>query len=137
MGRYVMIIDKFLIYEWEVTILYKTTCDDIDFIIETLMGINCPKNYIERALDNLEECKLNSGLTYSNLRLKSSVIVINNTSSFAQLINTVAHEYYHLICHISVSLEISDEEELANLNGNLNMRSYNIVKNLEKKVGSE
>ena len=33
-------------------------------------------------------------------------------------------------------LNIEDEEELANLNGNLNMYSYKIVKKLEKKVGS-
>ena len=132
MGRNVMIIDKFNIYNWEITVLYETTCDDIDIIIETLKDINCPKYYIERALDNLEECKLNSGLTYSNLRLKSSVIIINKTSSFAQLINTVSHEYFHLICHISKILNIKDEEELANLNGNLNMRSYKIVRKLEK-----
>ena len=69
--------------------------------------------------------------------MKSSVIIINKTSSFSQLINTISHEYYHLICHISTVLEIEDEEELANLNGNLNMRSYNIVKRLEKEVGSK
>ena len=132
-----MIIDKFHILEWKVVVLYETTCDDIDFIIETLKEINFQNYYIDMALDNLEECKLDSGLTYSNIALKSSVIIINKTSSFSQLINTISHEYYHLICHISVSLEISDEEELANLNGNLNMRSYNIVKNLERKVGSE
>ena len=132
-----MIIDNFNIYSWKVTILYECTCDDIDYIIETLMDINCPKYYIERALDNLEECKLNSGLTYSNLRLESSVIIINKTSSFKELINTIAHEYFHLICHISKVLEIEDEEELANLNGNLNMRSYNIVKRLENEVDSE
>ena len=128
-----MIIDKFSIYDWNITILYKTTCDDIDFIIETLKEINCPKKYINRALDNLEECKLNSGLTYSNSKLKSSVIIITKTSSFAQLINTISHEYFHLICHISQDLNIKDEEELANLNGNLNMRSYKIVEKLNKK----
>ena len=127
-----MIIDEFSIFNWKVTILYETTCDDIDFIIRALEDINCPQDYINRALDNLEECKLNSGLTYSNLRLKRSVIVINNTSSFSQLINTIAHEYYHLISHISKILNIEDEEELATLNGNLNMRSYQIVKKLEK-----
>jgi len=99
-GRYVMITDKFSILDWNVIILYETTCDDIDFIIRILKAINCPKYYIERALDNLEECKLNSGLTYSNIRLRSSVIIINKTSSFSQLINTIAHEYFHLICHI-------------------------------------
>lgn len=131
-----MIIDKFSILDWNVTILYETTCDDIDFIIRILKAINCPNYYIKKALDNLEECKLNSGLTYSNLRLQSSVIIVNKTSSFAQLINTISHEYYHLICHISKTLEIEDEEELANLNGNLNMRSYKLVRKLEREVDS-
>ena len=128
-----MIIDKFSVYNWKITILYETTCDDIDFIIKTLMDIKCPVKYINKALDNLQECKLNSGLTYSNTRLKSSVIIINKTSSFSQLINTIAHEYFHLICHISDVLEIKDEEKLANLNGNLNMRSYNIIEDLRNR----
>ena len=127
-----MIKDSFSILNWDIIILYECTCDDIDYIIETLKDIHCPKYYIERALDNLEECKLNSGLTYSNSRLKSSVIIINKTSSFSQLINTISHEYYHLICHISDILRIEDEEELANLNGNLNMRSYKIVEHLKE-----
>ena len=132
-----MIIDEFSIKNWNVLILYECTCDNIDFIIETLKGIKCPNKYIREALENLETCNLNIGLTYSNIKLKSSVIIINKTSSFSQLINTIAHEYFHLICHISKSLKITDEEELAYLNGDLNMRSYNIVKKLEKKVDSE
>jgi hypothetical protein len=34
-------------------------------------------------------------------------------------------------------LDIEDEEKLAYLNGDLNMRSYNFVRKLERKVGSE
>ena len=132
-----MIIDEFFVKRWTITILYECTCDDIEEIIKTLMDIKCPIKYIQEALNNLKTCNLNIGLTYSNTRLQSSVIVVNKTSSFSQLINTIAHEYYHLICHISKVLEIEDEEELAYLNGNLNMRSYNIVKKLENKVGSE
>ena len=132
-----MIVDKFIIYDWEVIVLYECTCDDIDIIIKTLQDINCPNKYIKEALHNLQTCNLNIGLTYSNTQLQSSVIVVNKTSSFSQLINTIAHEYYHLICHISKILEIEDEEELAYLNGDLNMRSYNIIKKLENKVGSE
>jgi Zn-dependent peptidase ImmA (M78 family) len=119
-----MIIDEFFVKGWTITILYECTCDDIDYIIETLKRIKCPNKYIEEALNNLETCNLDIGLTYSNMTLKSSVIIVNKTSSFAQLINTIAHEYYHLICHISRALEITDEEELAYLNGDLNMRSY-------------
>ena len=132
-----MIKDEFLIKTWKVTVLYECTCDDIDYIIETLKDIQCPNKFIKEALNNLETCNLNIGLTYSNIKLKSSVIVINKTSSFSQLINTIAHEYFHLICHISKSLEIEDEEQLAYLNGDLNMRSYNFVENFKKKVGSE
>lgn len=128
-----MIKDIFYEYDWKITILYETTCNDIDSIIETLKDIYCPNKYIKEALNNLETCNLNIGLTYSNLNLKSSVIVISKTSSFAQLINTISHEYFHLICHISKVLEIEDEEELANLNGNLNMRSYKIVEKLRRK----
>ena len=132
-----MIKDTFNILNWNVQILYECSCDDIDYIIETLKEIKCPNRFIKEALHNLETCSLNIGLTYSNIRLKSSVIVINKTSSFSQLINTIAHEYYHLICHISKTLDINDEEKLAYLNGDLNMRSYVFVKNLERKVDSE
>ena len=132
-----MIIDNFIIYDWNVTVLYECTCDDIEEIIKTLMDIKCPIKYIQEALNNLKTCNLNIGLTYSNIKLKSSVIVVNKTSSFSQLINTIAHEYYHLICHISKALDIENEEQLAYLNGDLNMRSYNIIRNLENEVGSE
>ena len=119
-----MIIDSFSVLSWNITILYECTCDDINYIIETLKDINCPNKFIIEALNNLETCNLNIGLTYSNVKIKSSVIVINKTSSFAQLINTIAHEYYHLICHIKRTLEIEDEEEVAYLIGYLNMKSY-------------
>lgn len=127
-----MIIDKFQIYNWNITILYETTCKDIGFIIQTLKDINCPNYYIQEALNNLETCDLNTGLTYSNLKLKSSIIIINKASSFEQLINTVSHEYYHLTIHISKGLKIYEEEKQADLNGYLNMCSYQIIKNLEK-----
>lgn len=129
-----MIKDVFYIKSWKVTILYECICDDIDYIIETLKQVNYPKIYIKEALTNLETCSLNTGLTYSNIKLKSSIIVINKTSSFAQLINTVSHEFYHLICHISKALKIKDQEELAYLNGKLNMQSYIFVENLKNKV---
>lgn len=128
-----MIEDRFLIHNWKVIILYECTCDDIDYIIDALMDINCPKKYIKEAIQNLKTCNLNIGLTYSNLRLKSSVIVVNKTSSFSQLINTISHEYFHLICHISKALKIKDEEELAYLNGDLNMRSFKIIEKLQNK----
>ena len=131
-----MILDKFYIYNWKVVVLYECSCKDIDFIIETLKDIKCPNKYIKEAFNNLKSCNLNVGLTYSNTKEKSSVLVINKTSSFAQLINTIAHEYFHLICHIQKTLKINNEEELAYLNGDLNMRSYQFIEKLKNKVES-
>ena len=39
-------------------------------------------------------------------------------------------------CHISKALKIKDQEELAYLNGKLNMQSYIFVENLKNKVTS-
>lgn len=131
-----MIEDIFKIKDWKVIILYEVTCDDTNYIIQTLRDINCPNKYIKEAIKNLDSCNLNIGLTYSNLDLQSSVIVIGKTSSFDQIINTISHEYFHLLCHLKRGLNIKDEEELATLNGDLNRRSYLFVENL-KKVDSE
>ena len=60
-----MISDIFSIYDWDVTVLYETTCDDIDFIIKTLKGINCSKMFINRALDNLEKYYFTRILSFS------------------------------------------------------------------------
>lgn len=132
-----MIEDTFKIKDWNICILYYCTCDDTDYIVETLMGINCPIQYINEAIDNIDSCNLNIGLTYSNLNLKSSVIVISKTSNFGQTINTISHEYYHLICHLSRFYEDLDEEELARIVGELNMKSYNFLQKSDLKVGSE
>jgi hypothetical protein len=78
-----MIIDYFSVLDWNITILYECTCEDINYIIETLKEIKCPNKFIKEALNNLETCNLNIGLTYSNIALKSSVIVINKTNSFS------------------------------------------------------
>lgn len=122
-----MIVDSFNIYDWKILILYDCICEDTDYIIETLKGIKCPNKFIKEAIDNLDTCNLNIGLTYSNISLKSSIIVVSKTSTEGQLINTIAHEYFHLINHLSKGLNIDDEEELANLNGHLNMRSYEFL----------
>ena len=75
--------DSFSILNWNILVLYECTCNDIDYIIETLKDINCPNKYIKEAFNNLIDCNLNTGLTYSNTALKSSVIVISKTSSFS------------------------------------------------------
>lgn len=130
-----MIKDAFSIKNWKVLILYDSTCDDTDYIVEALMDINCPKHYIKEAIDNIDSCNLDTGLTYSNLNRQSSVIVVSRTSSHSQFVNTITHEFFHLVCHMQIGLDIEEEEELAKLMGELNMMSYNFLQNNFDKVG--
>lgn len=69
--------------------------------------------------------------------LRKSVIAIGKTSSDEEIINSISHEYFHLLKHLEKGLDIKDEEQLAKLNGELNMKSYKIVKDIYKKVDSE
>lgn len=128
-----MIEDKFFIKDWKIKIMYECTYRDLDYIIEALEDIDCPDNLVKEATDNINTKDLNIGLTYSNLNLRSSIIMIGKTSSFSQFINTVSHEYYHLMCHLRKGFNNPKEEELANLTGNLNMHSYNFIKKIFKK----
>jgi hypothetical protein len=52
-------------------------------------------------MDNIKSNKFNVGFTYSNINLNSSVIVISKVTSEGQLINTLSHECYHFIDHIT------------------------------------
>jgi hypothetical protein len=70
----------------------------------------------------------------NSLKHKSYLILLKyipHLTAFMYIVYTIFQFLdvdYHLICHISKVLNIEDEEELATLNGNLNMHSYKIVK---------
>ena len=124
-----MITKKFNIeqYSWRVTLLMDTDCTDVPIIIKELERIECPDYYVYEATENLDTCKDNLGLAYSNKKLRHSVIVVGKTSSHAELFNTVTHEFYHLVTHISDTFDIEDDETKANLMGDLCMVIFNVV----------
>lgn len=131
-----MIKDIVRIKDWKLIILYDCTRKDINTVIQNLERIDCPQVLIDKAIDNLGTSSLNAGLSYSNLDLKSSVIVVSRTSSVGEFINTISHEYYHLMCHLRSAYPYAEEEEFATLTGNLNMQSYKIIEELFFKVDS-
>ena len=48
-----MITDITYFKDWKITIFYEVTCEDTDILIEALMDIHCPKNYIKVSLNFL------------------------------------------------------------------------------------
>lgn len=124
-----MIVERLILreYNWAITILLECNCSDIPEILEHLQSISCPQNLQKKAVNNLSSCKQNIGLTYSNCKLRRSIIVISHTNSNAELINTITHECYHFIQHIAKTNNITDEETLALLTGRFNMCLWDVI----------
>lgn len=118
-----MIVERLILreYNWAITILLECNCSDIPEVLEHLQSISCPKYLQEEAINNLASYKNNIGLTYSNFKLNRTIMVINHTNNNVELINTITHECYHFIQHISKANNITDKETLASLTGRFNM----------------
>lgn len=119
--------------DWTVYILHKVSCKDNNAIINYLQYIDCPSYLINEALTNLKTCNLNSGLTYSNVSKRESIVVISNTTSIGEYVNTITHELHHLTSQIRNYNHLS-EEQAALICGNINMKVYRFIKKFIKKI---
>lgn len=107
-------------YGWHVKLYYAVTCYHTADIIENLEEIECPEEFCRKAFDNLSSCQLNNGITYSNSRLRRSVVVIGLHSSPTEFLNSLMHELRHLEDHIMVALSMEPGgEEIAYLAGDI------------------
>lgn len=124
-----MIVERLILreYNWAITVLLECNCSDIPEILEHLQSISCPKHLQEEAINNLSSCENNIGLTYSNFKINRTIMVITHTNNNAELINTITHECYHFIQHISKANNITDEETLALLTGRFNMCLWSTI----------
>ena len=117
-----MLSDKIYIpkYGWRVHFFYAVTCYHIDEIMDCLDKLECPDDFKRRAYENMSSCRLDTGITYSNSKLKESVVVIGLTSSKEEFFNSFCHEKRHLEDHIAQTfgMQISGEE-IAYLSGNI------------------
>lgn len=124
-----MITQKYLIDDWRIIILYLIDYKDFDVVQRHLLDIDCPQSFIQEGLDNIYINKYNVGFTYSNINLNSSVMVISKVTTEGQLINTLSHECYHFIDHIT-KLKDATEEEKATLMGNAMQLFYRQLKSI-------
>lgn len=112
-------------YDWEVYVYYHVNHYYIDEILKRLRSIGCPHNHLSDAYYNMASNKLNTGFTYSNDKYRSSVMIISDTSSPAQFMNSYDHERQHLINHILEVFDISPTgEEAAYLAGDIGQLMY-------------
>lgn len=109
-------------------IFYRVTCYYTEEIIGLLKSIDCPKDKAREAYNNLVSCKLDTGVTYSNYKLRKSVMVISKTSSPEEFLNSLKHECRHLEDHIATAFKMPiGGEEVAYLAGYLGRMLYEDV----------
>lgn len=85
-------------YNWRVLAFLDADCQDTDRIADALTVAGCGGEFLQRAVSNIASCNLDQGLCYS--ADGESVLVVSRGSGPAQVINSIAHECFHLVNHI-------------------------------------
>jgi hypothetical protein len=108
-------------YDWLVRFYFAVHGYHTHSILSSLEEIKCPLPILERVRGNLERADMDSGFTYSNKRMRQSVVVVGLASSQSQFLNSFEHELRHLCDDIATTTGMSMQgEEVAYLTGNVN-----------------
>lgn len=101
----------------------------MDDILGELEEIGCSEKKLDEIAESLAKQQYNTGLTYSNLKGRCSVIVIGLTSTPAQFQNTFDHEKGHLAMHICEVDKIDPfSEEYQYLTGEIGQSMFPVAK---------
>lgn len=124
-----MIIQDFKLKNWNWYVRVYYFVDDIyyDMIVQDLEAIGCvnPEETVERLYD----AGINSGLTFSSPKDRTSVLVIGKTDSPQEFQSTIDHEKGHLAIHIALFNDIDFiGEEYQYLAGEIGKQTYPVAK---------
>lgn len=107
-------------YHWDVVVYYESVADDAWEILGELEDIGVDRQTLDKAAKNLMSGLVDTGLTYSNTRERTSVVVLSRASSKAEFANTWFHELIHCSVHIARANNLSpDGEPIAYVGGEL------------------
>lgn len=93
-------------YHWDVIVYYESTARDASYILRELDDIGVDDNTYWKAVRNLDDGLPDTGLTYTNIDERVTVIVLSHTSSKAEFANTWFHEVFHCAVHIAMANDL-------------------------------
>ena len=112
---------------WYVYVYYGVNKYNINEVVQALQSLNCPSKDILTAT-RIMSTGLNAGMTYSNSKIKTSLVCIGEADSKEQFLNTVVHESKHVQSHICWYYHIKeDSEQAAYLIGHIVQRMYKML----------
>ena len=98
-------------YDWRILVFYGLKAADTEEVCNSLVQIGCTEKAVESAREHCLRGMPNTGLTYSNLAGRKSVVAVSRTTTEYEFVNTVTHEMFHVVTHICESLGIDLKEE--------------------------
>ena len=117
---------------WQVYIYYNVNKSNIDEVKDALIDLNCPDYYIVKSTRTLST-GINTGMTYSDIDQKVSLVCIGRASSAEQFVNTVIHEAKHVQSHICLYYGIDEDgEQAAYLMGYIAQRMYRMLQKVNR-----
>lgn len=115
-------------YDWYVEIFYAVKGINIPSVMESLKNIDCSDKDLSESYALFSKLDYNVGMTYSNFKERSSVVVIGVTSSAAEFQDTFDHEKGHLVMHISMAENIEPfGEEYQYLAGSIGKKMFKVA----------
>lgn len=118
-----MIRDEIIIerYDWHVYVYMAASKDDAPEILRKLESIGIDGQQYMRAERHLQKAfREDTGMTYSNLDTRTTVMVIGRSTSEAETVNTFSHELRHLGDDLTEACGIPHHgEEIAYITGDV------------------
>lgn len=116
-------------FNWEVEVIWykkEVTQEGVKAIEDLLKQNECHESRIEYMVSMIRDKNVNSASIYSNNKSRKSILIIGNTSSDYELVNSITHEAIHLSRHINLC---GNSESLATEIGDL---AGNIYKSIQE-----
>lgn len=128
-----MIVHKFYLQraDWTIVLYIAVKSFYADEIIDDLIKLGCRGENLRRAKKNLWDSSLDSGLTFSNPEMRTSIIIVAKTTSAQELWNSIDHEKMHLLQDIALYDNIDlFGEEISYISGEFIREVFICAKNL-------
>ena len=94
-------------YDWTVHVMYDVHSKDAMKVRRRLRDLGCTGIPLEDACNLVLKGEANKGITYSNVDVRKSVVVVGWTTSKEEYKNSLSHEMLHVVQHISDAFMIN------------------------------
>lgn len=113
--------------QWDIIVYYNIDMKYKQYLSNILYQQGCSNKEINESMNILS--KYNTGITYTNMKRRISIVFISKATSNDQFINTIIHEAKHVQTHVCDYYNINENgETAAYLIGYIVQQMYKIFK---------